>query len=219
MSVSYSQIKSASGTDVGIAIIARDVTDRIRYESQIAGYNAQLKSQMAELEKANKALEALSTTDGLTGLLNHRAFQERLAEEFQRSHRYGHDMSLVMLDVDNFKQFNDMFGHPAGDAVLRRVSRIAAETARASDITARYGGEEFAVILTETNSDSAVAFAERLPEQFKTLNGTSAASQSASESAVLHSASPIRHKWWSPPIKPFTSPNAVDATALRTFRH
>ncbi|WP_301002550.1 GGDEF domain-containing protein [Capsulimonas corticalis] len=121
-----------------------------------------LEFQRNELEKANAELEALATTDGLTGLKNHQAFQECLSEEVQRALRHGQSLSLVLMDVDHFKHFNDTHGHPAGDVVLKTVALILREVARDTDLTARYGGEEFVTILPETDIEGASALAERL---------------------------------------------------------
>jgi diguanylate cyclase (GGDEF)-like protein len=115
-----------------------------------------------ELALANADLERLATTDGLTGLKNHRTFQGLLAAEYARARRYEKPLSVVLLDVDHFKMFNDTFGHPAGDAVLCRVGSLLQETARTTDVVARYGGEEFALLLPETPSEGAESIAERL---------------------------------------------------------
>jgi len=116
------------------------------------------------LEAANTLLRALAITDGLTGLANHRHFQDRLAEEFRRTRRYDLPLSLILLDVDYFKKYNDAFGHPAGDVVLKRVADLLKCAARETDIVARYGGEEFTVILPETDSIGASVLAERIRE-------------------------------------------------------
>lgn len=121
-----------------------------------------LRSANHELEKANADLEVLACTDGLTGLTNHRRFKELLDREYQRANRYASSLSLVLLDVDHFKQFNDRFGHPAGDAVLKRVADLLQLAARGSDIIARYGGEEFAILLPETDAEDAVQIADRI---------------------------------------------------------
>ncbi|MGQ9738169.1 MAG: GGDEF domain-containing protein [Armatimonadota bacterium] len=102
--------------------------------------------------------------DGLTGLLNHRRLQERMKEELSRSLRYQHPMTLLMIDVDYFKRYNDTYGHQQGDEVLRILAQILRQHVRHSDIVGRYGGEEFAVVLPETNKDSAVMLAQRLCE-------------------------------------------------------
>ncbi|WP_300155427.1 GGDEF domain-containing protein [Solidesulfovibrio sp.] len=100
--------------------------------------------------------------DGLTRIHNRRAFDERLVDELRRHQRYGHAMSLLMLDIDHFKNINDRFGHLMGDHVLREVGRIVSETLRSTDFTARYGGEEFVVILPMTTEEQSRILAERL---------------------------------------------------------
>ncbi len=139
-----------------------DLTERKRQEERIRDYNTVLEFQKQELEKANAELAALATTDGLTGLNNHRAFQERLADEAARAVRYGTPLSLILLDVDRFKQYNDTFGHPEGDAVLEAVARTLQAGARDTDLVARYGGEEFVLVLPQTDMEGAMALAERL---------------------------------------------------------
>lgn len=111
--------------------------------------------------------EQLSVTDVLTGLLNRRYLQERLVEEINRSKRYRFPMSLLMLDVDKFKSYNDTFGHPAGDDALRIVSGILKENLRGADVAARYGGEEFAVLLPQTSIEEATQIAERIRRQIE----------------------------------------------------
>jgi diguanylate cyclase (GGDEF)-like protein len=105
--------------------------------------------------------------DGLTGLKNHRAFQERLREEYQRAIRYGMPLSIVLLDVDHFKQYNDTFGHPEGDMVLRRVAQILQGVTRECDMAARYGGEEFVFVLPQTEAKAAQVVAERCRMQIE----------------------------------------------------
>lgn len=139
----------------------RDITERKRAERQIH-------DQHHQLVEANTRLAALATLDGLTGLKNHRAFQERLEEEFHRAVRHNLPLSLLILDVDRFKQFNDRFGHLAGDEVLRIVARIIRENVREIDFAARYGGEEFVVVLPNTGSQWAVNLAERLRHALET---------------------------------------------------
>jgi diguanylate cyclase (GGDEF)-like protein len=104
----------------------------------------------------------LSITDPLTGLLNRRYIEERLAEEINRSDRSGAPMTFMMLDVDEFKSYNDRHGHPAGDEALQMIGGILRENLRGADVAARYGGEEFSVLLPETSIEEAEAIAERI---------------------------------------------------------
>ncbi len=106
--------------------------------------------------------KTLAITDGMTSLYNHRYFTERLNEEFERAQRYKRDISLIMIDIDFFKKYNDAHGHPKGDMVLKDFSETAKRVLRDSDVFARYGGEEFVIILVETASDVAVEVAEKL---------------------------------------------------------
>ena len=107
-------------------------------------------------------IERLAVTDGLTGLFNHRHFQERLSHEFDRLGRFEEPISLLLIDIDFFKKINDTYGHPVGDSVLRKVADIIRKTIRTVDIPARYGGEEFAVVLVGTDAGGAMKMAERL---------------------------------------------------------
>ena len=100
----------------------------IATQAELNRTNDQLRDQQEKLRVANEQLQALATTDGLTGLKNHRTFKERLAEEFERATRYHLPLSLILLDVDHFKSFNDTHGHPAGDEVLRRVAKHLTES-------------------------------------------------------------------------------------------
>jgi diguanylate cyclase (GGDEF)-like protein len=109
------------------------------------------------------ALDYLAITDGLTDLYNHRYFYDRLAQEVAAAQRYERPLSLLMIDIDDFKSYNDRFGHRAGDAVLRDMSaRLKAQTRQQVDLVARYGGEEFAIILPSTPVQGAASVGERL---------------------------------------------------------
>jgi len=122
-----------------------------------------IEAQSAALAESNLKLEALSATDGLTGIANRRHFDTVLARELARHARLGTHLSLLLLDVDHFKAFNDTYGHVAGDACLRQIARIMAQCAsRTSDLPARYGGEEFACVLPETDAQGAALLAERI---------------------------------------------------------
>lgn len=107
-------------------------------------------------------VEKMAITDGLTGIFNHRRFQERLQEEFDRTARHPEPFSLLLIDIDHFKKINDLHGHPAGDAVIKTVARVLTKTIRKVDTVARYGGEEFIVLLVKSNSKLALQMAERI---------------------------------------------------------
>jgi len=109
-----------------------------------------------------KKMETMATTDGLTGLTNHRSFQARFEDLLQRAQRHGHKVALLLCDVDHFKKVNDTYGHPIGDEVLRRVAKVLQEVPRKIDIPCRYGGEEFAVLLDNVDVAQAKAVAERI---------------------------------------------------------
>lgn len=151
------------GAPALLAVI-HDLTESKQAEQRIHEYAVLLEQQKQELEQANRELSSLAITDGLTGLKNHRAFQERLQSECETALRHQTPLSLVLLDVDHFKQFNDKFGHPAGDAVLKQVARLLEQTLRDCDFAARYGGEEFVVILPQTDQPGALGAAERIRE-------------------------------------------------------
>jgi len=115
-------------------------------------------------------MEQISVTDGLTGLFNYRYFKKRLEDEMLRSKRYHHSLSLVLFDVDFFKNYNDKLGHLAGDAALKSVAAILKSTIRKSDVPVRYGGEEFCIVLPEENMKSAWEFAERLRKEIESYH-------------------------------------------------
>ena len=137
-----------------IAVLESGITEREQYVEQLEQYQQ-------TLEVAQVQLEIQSATDSLTGVKNRGAFNICLDEEFARAKRQHSPLSLVMLDVDWFKHFNDSFGHPAGDEALRAVAQILRQTVRPYDVVARYGGEEFAAILPATGREGALVIAER----------------------------------------------------------
>jgi diguanylate cyclase (GGDEF)-like protein len=160
--------------------INRSLENRIDERTrELTLLSQELQAQSLALKEANAQLSLLSYRDGLTQLANRRSFDETLEAEFQRLRRRKAPLSLIMLDIDYFKNFNDTHGHVAGDECLRRVAEIIGITInRVPDTAARYGGEEFAAILPETNAQGAAALAERLREGIANL-------------AIRHSASSV----------------------------
>jgi diguanylate cyclase (GGDEF)-like protein/PAS domain S-box-containing protein len=168
-----------------------DVTDKKALELELLGKNSEmertlwdmaevkdaLEARAGELNKAsedlkllNEKLNMLSITDGLTEIYNHRHFQDRLTEEVSRVNRQKDGvLSLLILDIDDFKRFNDSYGHQCGDMVLKQIAGLLKGSIRNIDILARYGGEEFAIILPNSNTEQAVIAAERI---CKTIRST-----------------------------------------------
>ncbi len=134
-------------------------------EAELKRLNLQLTEEHKNLQALNEKLEKLSVTDEMTGLYNHRKFMERLYEEFERVKRTKHPVTLIMIDIDDFKKLNDEYGHLAGDAVLGSLAKILIKTSRKVDMAARYGGEEFAIILPDENSEGGKKHAERLRQE------------------------------------------------------
>jgi diguanylate cyclase (GGDEF)-like protein/PAS domain S-box-containing protein len=141
-----------------LAGVAVDVTEEVARKSELERYHA-------ELEEANEQLRKLAVTDVLTGLKNRRAFEERLVMEFSMARRRKRELAVLLLDVDNFKQINDRYGHAAGDEVLQRLGALLKTTVRLPDLPARYGGEEFVVLLPESGEESALGLARRIMER------------------------------------------------------
>ena len=151
-----------AGQVTQLQVSSRDITDSKQYERRLEDAQRKLRQQQDMLQDVNSKLTELAAVDGLTQLRNRRAFQERLEDETRRWRRHGNDVSLVLLDIDHFKSYNDNFGHPKGDEVLRAVGRLLRRSLRAADFAARYGGEEFAIILPNTNAAGSLHVAEAL---------------------------------------------------------
>jgi diguanylate cyclase (GGDEF)-like protein len=129
-----------------------------------------VEARTSALEDAKNKLEALSNTDGLTGIANRRAFDSMLAQEWKRGHRAGTPLALIMLDVDYFKKFNDSYGHPAGDRCLQALAQALAKAGRrAGELAVRYGGEEFVMLLPNTNGHDALETARHIQQEVWSL--------------------------------------------------
>lgn len=140
--------------------IGMEVEYHRREAQALSAANAALETSNAALQNANAQLEALATTDPLTGLPNHRAMVAALDAEMERAHRYGRPFSVLFLDIDHFKAINDGLGHAAGDAALREFAAVVRGSLRGVDTLGRWGGEEFVALLPETDSEGALSAAE-----------------------------------------------------------
>lgn len=147
-----------SAGNVLLAGVAVDVSEEMAHKAELERYHR-------ELEEANDQLRKLAVTDELTGMRNRRSFEERLLMEFSLARRRKRELSVLLIDVDNFKTINDRWGHAAGDEVLRRLGAILRTTVRLPDLPARYGGEEFVVLLPESGEQSAMGLARRVMQQ------------------------------------------------------
>jgi diguanylate cyclase (GGDEF)-like protein len=152
-------LPTATGEVGDLTYVFNHMVGRLRESRQ------QLDAVNETLRQRNEELERLSASDSLTGLSNRRILTQRLSEELLRSQRQNHSFTVVMLDVDDFKKYNDAQGHPQGDEVLKRVANILRTSTRAGDCTARYGGDEFAVLLSGKGAEAALQLAERVRER------------------------------------------------------
>jgi len=156
-----------TSADEVIGTLTLGSRERHRFRKDIREMLGVIANQVAtSLQNAMmyRKMETMATTDGLTGLTNHRTFQERFAQLLERSARHKHPAAILLCDVDHFKGVNDNYGHPVGDEVLRQVARVLRTAVRVIDIPARYGGEEFAVVLESTDLEGALHLAERIRE-------------------------------------------------------
>jgi diguanylate cyclase (GGDEF)-like protein len=154
---------------VGIVSVARGDPTFTAGERELFAYLTNQASVSVENVDLHETVQRQAVTDELTGLFNHRRFQEVMSVEVERARRYGHEMGLIMLDIDNFKEVNDKYGHLQGDMVLREVARVLRQSSREIDEPARYGGEEMAVALPQTDLEGAYQFAERVRRRIEAL--------------------------------------------------
>jgi two-component system, cell cycle response regulator len=152
-------IKPFEDIELVIALVNR-AADKIRLTRENRALLHDLKKKLNDLEQINAFLQNLAVRDGLTGLYNHQYFHEAIAKELARCQRSKGIFSLLFLDIDHFKNYNDTFGHPAGDLVLKKVAQLLSARFRESDVIARYGGEEFVVLLPGAPKQKALICAE-----------------------------------------------------------
>ena len=155
-------IEAAADDFIGRPVNKLELLTRVKSLLRIKRLHDDLEQKITELERAKLQLQQLAVTDGLTGLYNFQYFKHKLQIEIARSKRHELPVSLLMMDIDFFKMYNDNFGHPLGDRILRRFANLLFENIRQIDILARYGGEEFALILPGTPKKAALIVAEKL---------------------------------------------------------
>lgn len=162
-------LTDTEGNVVGAISANIDITERKQQQQLIESQRDELEAQneslqqlTARLAQVNAQLEQMAMTDGLTGLPNHRVFRERLWREFLWSLEHDRPLSVLLLDVDHFKHFNDTYGHQAGDEVLCKVASVLRERCESSCFAARYGGEEFVIVLPDMDAEPAIRFAEEM---------------------------------------------------------
>jgi diguanylate cyclase (GGDEF)-like protein len=182
---------------VGVISIARPGGAFSERQQELFAYLARQAAISIENVGLHETIQRQAVTDELTGLFNHRRFQEVMTAEVERVRRFEQELGLIMLDIDNFKRVNDTYGHLQGDHVLREVARVLREASREVDEPARYGGEEMAVALPQTGLDGAFEFAERVRTQIEALelplldgDGVLRVTASFGVAALPHSAKP-----------------------------
>jgi len=149
------------GVHIGYFGITRDAIERKRAEQALLQANRQLQEQLAQIHELNQQMREQAIRDELTGVHNRRHFVEVAERELERARGTGAALSLVMMDIDHFKDVNDLYGHPAGDLALKAVGSMLSTTTRVGDLAFRLGGEEFAVLLAGMAHDGALERAER----------------------------------------------------------
>jgi diguanylate cyclase (GGDEF)-like protein len=173
--IDFIVITASNSVDIAVETMKAGATDYIVkpfHLEQIRIVVARALEMRRLREQAKKAefYKHLAERDGLTGLLNYRSFQETLRQELGRSSRYERNVSVLMIDVDKFKDINDKFGHPAGDKVLQKLAALLDESCRDPDLCCRYGGEEFVIIAPETDKAGALRLAERIRRRVENGN-------------------------------------------------
>ncbi|MBI4530613.1 MAG: diguanylate cyclase, partial [Candidatus Latescibacteria bacterium] len=161
---SYAKILQEANVELGRMNMKYDQMYRelMAGVGQLHQKNEELARLTTELEEKNRLLQNLADRDGLTGVFNYRYFEEFLTRQVAQTRRYNRALSLIMIDIDNFKDLNDTYGHQQGNVVLRELAQIFTSSVRQADLVARYGGEEFVIVLVETELKGAVHAAEKV---------------------------------------------------------
>ncbi len=154
----------------GRVILARDMTERKLLENQLMSVNQSLQNQLNENERLRIQLQEQAIRDPLTGVYNRRFFADALDRETAQARRENTPFSIIIMDVDHFKQFNDTYGHKCGDVVLQTLAKFLSDNTRSSDIVCRYGGEEFVILMPDAAIDSAHDRANFFRSQFEQLH-------------------------------------------------
>lgn len=162
--IDYQTRQLDAAAQAALSSLARQVMAQLELRKSLY----MLRQNESELKRINQVLTEQALTDPLTQVHNRRSLEHSLIGEWERAFRYSQPLSVLMLDVDEFKSYNDTFGHQAGDGVLRQVAEILRREARQPDIVARYGGEEFVIILPETDSEGALKIADRVRYKIET---------------------------------------------------
>ena len=201
LSTNVSPIVDGSGKQRGALATFDDISEIETMNRELRQTVERLEVAQAEVRQKNQELFRLATLDALTGKLNRRALFEKLGSEFKLAREKGHELSLIMADIDHFKRVNDDFGHPVGDAMIKMMADVLAQACRDAGAVGRYGGEEFCVVLADTDTEGAarvadaarLAFAERSGadgsptggQQFTSSFGVSSLSFGANDVATL----------------------------------
>ncbi len=163
-------VSDENGIPIHIQSVARDISERKQNEIVLQDANQKLRNQLVEIEMLHAQLQEQATRDSLTGLFNRRYLEESLVREFQRADREKSTVSLIMIDIDGFKAFNDTYGHDAGDLLLKKLGEILLSEVRGSDISCRFGGEEFLIVMPGTQLKKGHERAEHLRTSFLSLD-------------------------------------------------
>ncbi|MDP7023422.1 MAG: GGDEF domain-containing protein [Kiritimatiellia bacterium] len=191
----------------GAAAVPREITEESDEVQRISHYVTDMIGELRrkindvdqyaqDLDQANRKLMEVAVVDGMTQLYNHKHIRHLLVAELRRAERFSHPLAIMMVDIDDFKKFNDAHGHLVGDRALRDVSRTIRNSVRTVDVPARYGGEEFLIILPEATIDGGVLVAERVRQAiedhaFDTGRGSRKASITVSIGVSAYEGAPV----------------------------